>query len=161
VKTAIYPGTFDPITLGHLEIARRGMKLVDKLIIAVADVPHKRPTFTCALRMDMARSSLAEAGLDLEVDSFNGLLVNYARSRGAGIIIRGLRAVSDFEYEFQMALMNREIGPEVEEVFLTSDQQFIFLSSSMVREVASLGGDISQFVTPSVQKIMRAHYSSG
>lgn len=161
MKTAIYPGTFDPITLGHLDVARRGLELVDKLVIAVADVPHKHPTFDCDKRIEMARSSLAEEGLDLEVDRFSGLLIDYARSRKARIVIRGLRAVSDFEYEFQMALMNREMAPEIEEIFLTADQRYIFLSSSLVKEVASLGGNVSEFVAPSVEKVLRAHYQDG
>ena len=161
MKIAIYPGTFDPITMGHLDVAARALKLVDKLIIAVADVPHKKPTFSVASSvMAMARSSLAERGLDLEVDSFDGLLMDYARSRGAMMVVRGLRAMSDFEYEFQMALMNRKWPPKMEEVFLTSDQRYIFLSSSLVKEVASLGGDISEFVAPSVEKVLRDHFLS-
>ncbi|MBW7996178.1 MAG: pantetheine-phosphate adenylyltransferase [Candidatus Glassbacteria bacterium] len=161
MKTAIYPGTFDPITLGHLDIASRGLRLVDKLIIAVADLSHKQPTFSCRQRVEMVRSSLDESGLDLEVDSFDSLLMDYARRRGAQMVIRGLRAMSDFEYEFQMALMNRKMAPEIEEVFLTGDQRFIFLSSSMVKEVASLGGNVGEFVSPSVEKVLKEHFAAG
>lgn len=158
MKIAIYPGTFDPVTIGHLDVAARALKLVDKLIIAVADVKHKKPTFSCAQRVEMVKSSLAESGLELEVDSFNGLLMDYARSRGAQMVVRGLRAMSDFEYEFQMALMNRRLAPQIEEIFLTSDQRFIFLSSSLVKELASLGGDIHEFVAPSVEKALQEHF---
>lgn len=160
MKIAIYPGTFDPITMGHLDVASRALKLVDKLIVAVADVPHKTPTFTCAQRVEMVQSSLKECGLEVEVDSFDGLLMDYAREKGAQMVIRGLRAMSDFEYEFQMALMNRKMAPEIEEVFLTGDQRYIFLSSSLVREVASLGGDVSEFVAPSVEKVLMDHYGT-
>ncbi len=161
MKIAIYPGTFDPITMGHLDVATRALKLVDKLIIAVADVDHKKPTFSCEQRVEMVKGSLAESGLDLEVDTFSGLLMDYARSRGALMVVRGLRAMSDFEYEFQMALMNRKMAPQIEEVFLTSDQRFIFLSSSLVKELASLGGKIHEFVAPSVEKALREHFRTG
>ncbi len=158
MKIAIYPGTFDPITMGHLDVAARVLKLVDKLIIAVADVDLTKPTFSCEERIGMVKSSLAEYGLDTEVDSFSGLLMDYASSRGAQMVVRGLRAMSDFEYEFQMALMNRRLAPQIEEVFLASDQRFIFLSSSLVKELASLGGDIHEFVAPSVEKVLREHF---
>ncbi len=150
MRIGIYPGTFDPITLGHMDIIRRGIKLVDKLIIAVAKAPAKRTTFSAEEREGMIRDSLAEMRLDLEVDLFDGLLVEYARKRGAVVIFRGLRAVSDFEYEFQMALMNKKLAPELEEVFMAPEQAYIYLSSSLVREVAALGGDISDLVTEAV-----------
>ena len=154
-KIGIYPGTFDPITLGHLDIIQRSLRLCERLIIAVTEGTHKESTFPIEDRLELIKESLADFGLDLEVESFNGLLVNYARIKGARVIFRGLRAVSDFEYEFQMALMNKKLAPEVEQVFLTPDQKYIYLSSSLIKEVASLGGDISELVTPSVEKALR------
>lgn len=118
-KIGIYPGTFDPITLGHLDIIQRSLRLCERLIIAVTEGTHKESTFPIEDRLELIKESLADFGLRLEVESFNGLLVNYARSKGARVIFRGLRAVSDFEYEFQMALMNKKLAPEVEQVFLT------------------------------------------
>ncbi|MFH1069578.1 MAG: pantetheine-phosphate adenylyltransferase [Candidatus Glassbacteria bacterium] len=158
MKTAIYPGTFDPITYGHLDIAHRALGIADRVVIAVARMTGKSPAFTWEERVEMIRQSLPELGLNLEVDSFDGLLVDYARRRGAQMVIRGLRAVSDFEYEFQMALMNKKLAPEIEEVFLTGDQKYIFLSSSLVREVASLGGNIADFVTPNVEKMLTERF---
>jgi len=155
VKTGLYPGTFDPITLGHLDIVQRSLKLVDRLVIAVALRTHKETTFSAEERMEMIRESLAEIKLDLEVEVFDGLLVDYARQIGAQVIFRGLRAVSDFEYEFQMALMNKKLAPDVEGVFLTPDQKYIYLSSSLVQEVISLGGDVSDLVTIAVEKRLR------
>ncbi|MBN2289372.1 MAG: pantetheine-phosphate adenylyltransferase [Candidatus Glassbacteria bacterium] len=152
MKTGIYPGTFDPITLGHLDIVQRSLRLVDRLVIAVTLNSHKSNTFSAEERVEMIRESLAERNLDLEVEVFDGLLVEYARRIKAQVIFRGLRAVSDFEYEFQMALMNKKMAPEVEEVFLTPDQQYIYLSSSLVKEVASLGGKVSDLVTPAVER---------
>ena len=157
MKTGLYPGTFDPITLGHLDIVRRSLKLVDRLVIAVARNTHKETTFSAEDRAEMIRESLAEINLSLEVEIFDGLLVDYARQIGAQVIFRGLRAVSDFEYEFQMALMNKKMAPEVEEVFLTPDQEYIYLSSSLVQEVAELGGDVSDLVTTAVEQRLRKH----
>ena len=155
----IYPGTFDPITLGHLDVIRRSLKMVNRLIIAVAETNQKNTTFSSGERVRLIHDSLADWGLDLEVARFDGLLVDFARARGAQVVFRGLRAVSDFEYEFQMALMNKKLAPEIEEVFLTPDQSYIYLSSSLVKEVASLGGDISAFVTPSVGKALEERFS--
>ena len=157
-KIGIYPGTFDPITLGHLDIIQRSLRLCERLIIAVTEMTHKEPTFSVEDRLGLIKDSLADFGLDLEVESFDGLLVNYARSKGARVVFRGLRAVSDFEYEFQMALMNKKLAPEVEQVFLTPDQKYTYLSSSLVKEVASLGGDVSELVTPSVEKALRQRF---
>ncbi len=157
MKTGLYPGTFDPITLGHLDIIRRSLKLVDRLVIAVALNAYKETTFSAEDRAEMIRESLAEINLSLEVEIFDGLLVDYARQIGAQVIFRGLRAISDFEYEFQMALMNKKMAPEVEEVFLTPAQEYIYLSSSLVQEVASLGGDVSDLVTTAVEKRLRKH----
>ena len=153
-KIGIYPGTFDPITLGHLDIIQRSLRLCERLIIAVTEMTHKESTFSVEDRLRLIKESLADLELDLEVESFDGLLVNYARSKGARVIFRGLRAVSDFEYEFQMALMNKKLAPEVEQVFLTPAQKYTYLSSSLVKEVASLGGDVSELVTPSVEKAL-------
>ncbi|MEA2064664.1 MAG: pantetheine-phosphate adenylyltransferase [Gemmatimonadota bacterium] len=151
MKTGLYPGTFDPITLGHLDVVARSLKLVDRLVIAVAENAGKSTTFSAAERAKMIRESLDEIGLDLSVDVFDGLLVDYARSIGAQVIFRGLRAVSDFDYEFQMALMNKKMAPEIEVVFLTPDQKYIYLSSSLVKQVASMGGDVSDLVTDAVR----------
>lgn len=160
MRIGIYPGSFDPITLGHMDIIRRGLKLVDHLIIAVAQSPNKRTTFAPQERRDMIRESLSEMGLELEVDLFEGLLVDYARRRGAVVIFRGLRAVSDFEFEFQMALMNKKLAPEMEVVFMAPEQEYIYLSSSLVREVASLGGDVSDLVTECVARKLYGRFQA-
>ena len=144
---AIYPGSFDPLTLGHDDIIRRGLRLVDRLLVAVAEraTQSKRGLFTIEERVDLIRETYADEPR-IEAASFSGLLVDFAREREARIIIRGLRAVSDFEYEFQMALMNRSLWPEIEVLFMAPDIMHTFLSSSLVREVGRLGGDVSQFV---------------
>lgn len=147
--TALYPGTFDPITNGHSDIVARAELLFDKVVVAVAANPGKRPAFTLDERVEMARQVLAGHEL-VEVIEFNSLLVNFARECGASVILRGLRAVSDFEYEFQLAGMNRRLAPDIETVFLTPSEQFAYISSSLVREVALLGGDVSDFVHPVV-----------
>jgi len=148
-KTAIYPGTFDPITNGHADIVARAARLFDEVIVAVAEDPARAAVFDCGERMSMARTVL-EGMQGVEVCCFSGLLVEYARSRGVNVILRGLRAVSDFEYEFQMAGMNRRLVAEVETLFLTPAEEYTFISSSLVREIAVLGGDISGFVHPAV-----------
>lgn len=147
--TALYPGTFDPITNGHSDIVARAELLFDKVVVAVAANPGKRPAFTLDERVEMARQVLSGHKL-VEVIEFNSLLVNFARECGASVILRGLRAVSDFEYEFQLAGMNRRLAPDIETVFLTPGEQFAYISSSLVREVALLGGDVSDFVHPVV-----------
>jgi len=148
--TAIYPGTFDPITNGHIDLVVRASKLFDRIIVAVAINPSKKPTFTLEERVDLAKQTLA--GIDnVEICGFEGLLVDVAKQQGANVIIRGLRAVSDFEHEFQLAGMNRKMQPEVETLFLTPAEQFSYISSSLVREIATLGGDVSQFVAPCVK----------
>jgi len=150
----VYPGTFDPITYGHLDIVARGLKLVDKLIIGVTTNPAKAPLFTSEERVAQVlretRPLAREAGAEIEVVAFDGLLVNFAASRGAAIIIRGLRAVSDFEYEFQMAGMNDALNPGVETVFLMADARLQSIASRLVKEIAAFGGDITQFVPPRV-----------
>ena len=156
---AIYPGSFDPLTRGHEDIIRRALRFADHVIVAVAHrrTQQKTGLFEITERVEMIRSVFADDPR-VEAAEFEGLLVNYARKRGARIIIRGLRAVSDFEYEFQMALMNRQLWDELETVFLAPDTQFSFLSASLVREIASLGGDISEFVSPSVLKHLQAKF---
>jgi pantetheine-phosphate adenylyltransferase len=152
---AIYPGSFDPVTLGHEDIARRTLRLADRLLIAVAETATqaKRGLFSVQERLDLLRE-IFQGEERVECVSFSGLLMDFAKSRDAHCIIRGLRAVSDFEYEFQMAQMNRELWDEVETVFLTPDTPFSFLSASLVREVAALGGDVSSFVSAPVQRAL-------
>jgi len=147
VKKAIYPGTFDPVTCGHEDLARRASRLFDHVVLAVADSRGKRPFFTVEERVDMARTVLADCQ-NVEVLSFSGLLIDFLRSQDAHIILRGLRAMSDFEYEFQMAGMNRQLYPDVETVFLTPAEEYMFVSATIVREIATLGGDVSLFVNP-------------
>jgi pantetheine-phosphate adenylyltransferase len=153
----IYPGSFDPITRGHEDIARRTLEFVDRLIIAVAhtSTQAKSGMFDVAERVEMIREVFRDEE-GIQVEQFSGLLVDFARERDARFVIRGLRAVSDFEYEFQMAQMNRELWSGVETLFLTPDVDYSFLSASLFREVAALGGDVSRFVSPSVQRRMAA-----
>ena len=143
--TAVYPGTFDPITLGHEDLVRRASRLFDKVILAVADSRAKRPFFSLDERVDMAKEVLGDLP-NVEVLGFSGLLMNFVQERGARVVVRGLRAVSDFEYEFQLAGMNRGMYPDVETVFLTPGEQFMFISATIVREISVLGGDTSKFV---------------
>lgn len=154
--TAIYPGTFDPITNGHIDLVERGSRLFTKLIVAVAAYPSpsKKPAFSVPERLDMARSALSHLD-NVEVASFSNLLAQFVSDQGARVILRGLRAVSDFEYEFQLASMNRQLVADAETIFLTPAEQYSYISSSLVREVAALGGDISRFVTPSVAKALK------
>ncbi len=147
--TAVYPGTFDPMTLGHADLMRRAASLFDRLVLAVAAGHHKRTMFTIAERLDMAKEIAAPFG-NVEVMAFRGLLSSFVVDIGGKAVVRGLRAVSDFEYEFQMAGMNRQLMPEVETLFLTPSDQFQFVSGTFVREIATLGGDVSKFVAPSV-----------
>jgi pantetheine-phosphate adenylyltransferase len=154
---AIYPGSFDPVTRGHEDIVRRTTRLADRVIVAVAHTATqvKRGLFSVEERVEMISEIFADEP-SVEAVAFQGLLVDFAKVQGAHFVIRGLRAVSDFEYEFQMAQMNRELWSDLETVFLTPDQEFSFLSASLVREVASLGGDVSRFVSPVVLERMRA-----
>ena len=149
MKKAVYPGTFDPITRGHEDLVRRAARLFDRMIVAVADSKSKKPFFSLEDRIEMAREVLAGVP-NIEVVGFSGLLMDFMREHQAKVIIRGLRAVSDFEYEFQMAGMNRNLYPDVETVFLTPGEQYMFISATMVREIATLGGDVSHFVNPLV-----------
>ncbi len=151
--SAMYPGTFDPITLGHEDLVRRALRLFDRVVVAVAANPGKAPMFSLEERVALARSVLA--GSDrVEVTGYEGLTVEFAREHGLAVIIRGLRAISDFEYEFQLANMNRHLTGEVETAFLTPAESYTFISSSLVREIASLGGDVSQFVSPAVKQAL-------
>lgn len=150
MRIAVYPGTFDPLTRGHEDLVRRGAKIFDKLIVGVADSPNKKPFFGMDERVKIAREVLSHYP-NVEVMGFRGLLKDFVRSNEASVIIRGLRAVSDFEYEFQMAGMNRYLLPDVETMFLTPSDQYQFISGTIVREIASLGGDVSKFVFPSVE----------
>ena len=144
-RTVIYPGTFDPMTKGHEDLVRRAAELFDRVIVAVAESRSKRPFFDLADRVAMARE-IVVAYPNVEVTGFDGLLMDFVHERNAKVILRGLRAVSDFEYEFQMAGMNRNLYPDVETVFLTPGEQYMFISATMVREIALLGGDVSKFV---------------
>ena len=151
---AMYPGTFDPITLGHEDIIKRAVKVFDRVVVAIAaDTGSKAPMFDLEERVELARSALGSIN-GVEVASYKGLTVDFARDNGLSVIIRGLRAVSDFEYEFQLATMNRHLTDEVETVFLTPPETYTFISSSLVREIARLGGDVSEFVSPKVKEAL-------
>ena len=145
INKAIYPGTFDPITHGHSDLVKRATRLFDRVIVALAAKPGKQPVFTLEERLELARTALAEYD-NVEICSFDGLLVEFARTKQARVILRGLRAVSDFDYEFQLAGMNRKLAPDVETLFLTPAEQYSNISSSLVREIAALGGDVAPFV---------------
>jgi pantetheine-phosphate adenylyltransferase len=150
----VYPGTFDPFTRGHEDLARRAARLFDRVVVGVADSQSKRPYFSTEERVTMAREVLAPLP-NVEVVAFSSLLMDFVHAQGARVILRGLRAVSDFEYEFQMAGMNRNLYPEVETLFLTPSEQYMFVSATIVREIARFGGDVSQFVHPSVMAALR------
>ena len=155
---AIYPGTFDPITNGHADLVSRALRHFDRVIIAIASSKGKATCFTLDERVSLARTALADLD-NIDVLGFDGLLVKFAQEQGAGVILRGLRAVSDFEYEFQLASMNRKLAPDVETMFLTPDEGYSFISSSLVREIAALGGDVRSFVHPEVQKALKERLS--
>jgi pantetheine-phosphate adenylyltransferase len=148
--SAMYPGTFDPITLGHEDLVRRACRLFDKVVVAIAANPGKEPMFSIEERVALAESVLSEFD-NAEVTGYDGLTVDFAKANGLQVIVRGLRAISDFEYEFQLANMNRHLTAEVETAFLTPTEKYTYISSSLVREVASMGGDISEFVSPQVR----------
>ncbi len=155
---AIYPGTFDPLTNGHIDLVERGARMFDRLVVGVAAKSGKSTLFTVHERVEQAREVLAGVP-KVEITGFDGLLVDYAQRLGAKVILRGLRAVSDFEYEFQLASMNRRLYPGIETVFLTPAEQFSFISSSLVREVAKLGGDVSAFVHPEVERALKQKFA--
>ena len=156
-RIAVYPGTFDPITNGHVDLVDRAAPLFERMIVGVAESPSKGPALPLALRVELARQALAQHP-NVEVRGFNGLLANFVREMGAGVLLRGLRAVSDFEYEFQLASMNRHLIPGVETLFLTPAEQYGFISSSLVREISRLGGDVSGFVPPAVAAALQAEW---
>ena len=151
---AIYPGSFDPLTNGHVDIIQRGSRLFDRIVVAVALNQEKSPLFTIAERVDISRAVFASYS-NVEVDTFDGLLVDYARRKHAGVIVRGLRAVSDFEYELQMALMNRRLNPEVETVFMMPAEPYTYVSSRLVKEVVALGGSVTGLVPSVVEDRLR------
>jgi pantetheine-phosphate adenylyltransferase len=150
---AMYPGTFDPLTLGHEDLVRRACVLFDRVVVAIAANPSKEPMFSLDERVDLAKSTLADLN-NVEVSGYDGLTVDFARENKLRVIMRGLRAVSDFEYEFQLANMNRHLAVDVETVFLTPNENYNFVSSSLVREICSMGGNISEFVSPIVNEAL-------
>ncbi|NOZ20440.1 MAG: pantetheine-phosphate adenylyltransferase [Planctomycetes bacterium] len=154
MKKAIYPGTFDPVTNGHLDIMRRGAKIFDELIVAIGPNPAKTPIFDLDERVEMLK--LVTKGIrNIRVDIFDGLIVDYVHRQGTDVILKGIRTVSDFEYEFQMALTNRVVGKGVETVFVMTSEEYAFLSSTMVKEIAKLGGDVSAFVNPKIGRRLK------
>ncbi len=159
MRTAIYPGSFDPLTNGHLSIIQRALQMFDRLIVAVAVNPKKVPLFTVDERKALIREACPDPRV--EVDAFQGLLVEYAKGRGVNVLLRGLRAVSDFEYEFQLANMNRKLAPGIETVFMMTGEDYFYVSSQLVREVALFGGDVQGLVPPCVLEGLRAKYTKG
>jgi pantetheine-phosphate adenylyltransferase len=160
-RVGVYPGTFDPITLGHLDIIRRGAHLVDKLVIGVTTNPTKDPMFSVADRLAMVSREVADIPGNIEVVEFDSLLMNFAEAQGATAILRGLRAVADFEYEFQMAGMNQQLNDNIETVFLMADVSLQPIASKLVKEIARFGGAIDKFVTPAVADDVRRHLNGG
>ena len=161
MKVAVYPGTFDPVTLGHLDIVRRGAHLVDKLVIGVTTNPSKEPMFTTAERLTMVRREVEGIPGNIDVVEFDSLLMEFAEAQGATAILRGLRAVADFEYEFQMAGMNQQLNDDIETVFLMADVSLQPIASKLVKEIARYGGAIDKFVTPAVAEDVRKHLNGG
>lgn len=159
-RIAVYPGTFDPITNGHVYILKRSLKIFDRLVVALAENVRKTPLFTIAERRDMIRDAI-DHDPRIEVDAFEGLLVDYVRRQGATTVIRGLRALADFEYEFQAAHMNRALAPEVETIFLMTSEDSFYVSSSLVKEVALMGGDVSRMVPPAVAAALARKFEAG
>lgn len=157
MKTGIYPGTFDPVTNGHLDLVKRGLCIFDEIIIAVAPSPKKQPLFTIEERMEMIREAVKDSG-NVKVEAFNGLLVDYVKARHGAAIIRGLRAVSDFEYELQIALMNRRLDTKIETVFMMPSEEYSYLTSTIVKEVASFGGSVQGLVPAVVEAAMREKF---
>ncbi|HEX4025085.1 MAG TPA: pantetheine-phosphate adenylyltransferase [Steroidobacteraceae bacterium] len=155
--SAVYPGTFDPMTRGHEDIVRRAARIFDRIVIAVAANPNKAPAFDVTERVELARRVLADLG-NVEVVGYTGLTVEFARARDLGVIVRGLRAVSDFEFEFQLANMGRHLQSDIETVFMVPTENFTFISSTLVREIAALGGDVAHFVHPLVQAALERKY---
>ncbi len=161
MKVAVYPGTFDPLTLGHLDIIRRGAHLVDKLVVGVTTNPSKEPMFSVEERLAMVRREVADLPANITVVEFGSLVMDFAEQQGATAILRGLRAVADFEYEFQMAGMNQKLNDEIETVFLMADVSLQPIASKLVKEIARFGGAIDKFVTPAVAADVRRHLNGG
>ena len=157
-SSAMYPGTFDPITHGHLDLVRRACRIFDRVVIAIAANPSKAPLFSLQERVALAREVVADLP-NVEVSGYTGLTVDFAREQGLNVIMRGLRAVSDFEFEFQLATMSRHLDGEVETVFLTPTEQYNFVSSTLIREITSLGGNVSEFVHPAVAAALRGKFA--
>lgn len=157
MKKVVYPGTFDPITNGHIDLIERACRLFDHVVIAIATSKTKRPLFTLEERVKLVKDSLQHLD-NVEVCGFEGLLVNLVRDKQANAVLRGLRAVSDFEYEFQLANMNRALAPEMESLFLTPSEHLSFISSTLVREIASMGGDVKKFVSPAVERALEEKF---
>jgi len=155
---AVYPGTFDPITHGHTDLVTRAARVFDHVIVAIAESPHKTPFFTLQKRIELAESQLGHLN-NISIVGFSNLLVDFVLQNNASVIVRGLRAVSDFEYEFQLASMNRNLCDDVETMFLTPDEQYGFISSTLVREVARLNGDVSQFVGPEIERALKEQFN--
>ncbi len=155
---AVYPGTFDPMTLGHEDLVRRASRLFGHVVLAVADSRTKKPMFSLAERIAMAREALADVG-NVTVEGFSGLLMDFVRQHDARVVLRGVRAVSDFDYEFQLAGMNRKLYPAMETVFMTPGEEYMFLSATLVREISAMGGDVSRFVSPVVAQRLKQKIS--
>jgi pantetheine-phosphate adenylyltransferase len=154
----VYPGTFDPITNGHTDLVSRAAKVFDRVVVGIAESPHKKPLFNMEERIQLARGELDRLG-NVDVVGFDILLIDFVRDVGADVIIRGLRAVSDFEYEFQLASMNRNLAPDIETLFLTPDENFGFISSTLVKEIARLGGDVREFVSKEVREALDRRFA--
>lgn len=159
MRKAVYPGTFDPVTLGHLDVIKRGSKIFDELIVAVGHNPLKEPLFTINERMDMISKNTREIS-NIKVDCFEGMLIDYMKAMQINVILRGIRTVSDFEYEFQRALTNRVLKTDIETVFVMTSQEYSFLNSSLIKEAVSLGGDISMFVPSDVEKLLQHKFTN-
>ena len=157
MKRAIVPGTFDPITEGHMDIIRRAAQIFDEVVVAVAESPAKEPLFSHNERVELARKSTADMG-NVRVEPFDGLLVDFAKEQKASVVVKGLRAITDFEYEFQMNALNYELSNDIETLFIMSPPKYMYLSSSIVREIARLGGDFNQFVTPCVEEALNREF---
>jgi pantetheine-phosphate adenylyltransferase len=157
-RVAICPGTFDPITYGHMDIIERGLKIFDKVIVAVAESDSKGPIFTVDERLDMIRKTVGRKP-KVQVESFRGLVVDFAKKRGAGCLLRGVRMLSDFEYEFQMALTNRKLSPDVETIFLMPNESYAYLTSRLIKEISTMGGDVRTYVPPYVFKKLKERFN--
>ncbi len=155
MKTAVYPGTFDPVTNGHIDIIERALKLFDKIYVLVGENPQKATTFTAEERMDMLKEALKKHNKRIEIEHFDGLLLNYVKKKKSNVIIRGLRAISDFEFEFSRALLNREMDKNIETIFIMTKDDYAFLSSSIIKEIAMFGGSVKGFVPAIVEKKLR------